>query len=108
MNEPHRVLIVEDEALIRFLLEEMVQDLGYGVAGVASGLKQAMATDPDTFDIAILDVQLGGVDVFPFADALAARGKPFAFATGNGGSGIPEKHRNTQLLQKPFQQESLK
>ena len=108
MNDRRRVLIVEDEALIGFLLEEMIQDLGYEVAGVASSLDRAMAAEPRDYDIAILDVLLNGVNVYPFADRLAAEGKPFAFATGNGGAGIPESHRRAALLQKPFQQESLK
>jgi DNA-binding response OmpR family regulator len=107
MSARRRVLIVEDETLIGFLLEEMIQDLGYQVASVAGGLDQAMATAPETYDMAILDVLLNGVEVFPFADRLAIQGKPFAFATGNGGTGIPEAHRGAVLLQKPFQQESL-
>ena len=108
MSERRRVLIVEDEALIGFLLEEMIQDLGYEVAGVAGSLDKAMAVKPDGYDIAILDVLLNGQQVFPFADALARQGKPYAFATGNGGATIPEPHRSAALLQKPFQQESLK
>lgn len=107
MSARRRVLIVEDETLIGFLLEEMVQDLGYEVAGVLGRLDQAMAAAPDSYDMAILDVQLHGMQVFPFADRLAAQGTPFAFATGNGGNGIPEAYRDAILLQKPFQQESL-
>lgn len=108
MSDRRRVLIVEDEALIGFLLEEMIQDLGYEVAAVAPSLDKAMTMAPERYDMAILDVLLHGQQVFPLADALAAQGKPFAFATGNGGTGIPECHRTAALLQKPFQQESLK
>ena len=107
MSALRRVLIVEDETLIGFLLEEMVQDLGYEVAGVIGRLDQAMAAAPDSYDMAVLDVQLHGTLVFPFADRLISERKPFAFATGNGGAGIPETYRGTILLQKPFQQESL-
>ncbi|HEY5047071.1 MAG TPA: response regulator [Rhizomicrobium sp.] len=108
MSKDRRVLIVEDEALIAFLLEEMIHDLGYEVAAVANSLSKAMATEPASFDMAILDVQLNGEQVYPFAQTLTARGTPYAFATGNGGSDIPEAHRGALLLQKPFQQESLK
>jgi len=107
MSKGRRVLIVEDEALIAFLLEEMILDLGYEVAGTANTLERAMEAAPDSFDMAILDVALNGKQVYPFAAVLHARGKPFAFATGNGGSGIPEAHRGALVLQKPFQQESL-
>jgi CheY-like chemotaxis protein len=108
MTNGRRVLIVEDEALIAFLLEEMIQDLGYAVAGVANSLEAAMDADPAGYDMVITDVQLQGTQIYPFAVTLAARGTPFAFATGNGGSAIPEAHRGAPLLQKPFQQESLK
>jgi CheY-like chemotaxis protein len=108
MSKGRRVLVVEDEALIAFLLEEMIADLGYEVAGTANSLDVAMAAEPDSYDMAILDVSLNGKQVYPFAETLTTRGKPFAFATGNGGSGIPEAHRGALLLQKPFQQESLK
>lgn len=108
MGERQRVLIVEDEALIAFLLEEMIQDLGYEVGGVAATLDAAMRAEPAAFDMAILDVALAGKDVYPFAEKLTHAGKPFAFATGNGGSGIPEAYRGAVLLQKPFQQEALK
>jgi CheY-like chemotaxis protein len=106
MDKGRRVLIVEDEALIAFLLEELVQELGYPVAAVANTLDTAMEVEPASFDIAILDVLLNGKPVYPFADTLVSRRTPFAFATGGGT--IPEAYRGVLLLQKPFQQESLK
>ncbi len=38
-----RVLVVEDEYLIRMLLEDMLDDLGYAVAGAASRYAEAIA-----------------------------------------------------------------
>jgi DNA-binding NtrC family response regulator len=108
VSENRRVLIVEDEALITFLLEEMIRDLGYEVAATAGTLDLALAAPPDSFDMAILDVLLGGVEVLPLADRLKEQNKPFAFATGNGSRAMPTQHRDALLLQKPFQQESLK
>jgi|HubBroStandDraft_6_1064221.scaffolds.fasta_scaffold616482_2 CheY-like chemotaxis protein len=106
-NEGRRVLIVEDEALIAFVLEDIVRDLGYEVAAVASTLETAMATEPDSFDLAILDVQLNGMEVYPFAETLMSRGIPYIFASGNGRLAIPDAHRATVLLPKPFRQEAL-
>jgi CheY-like chemotaxis protein len=100
-----RVLIVEDEALVAMLLEDMLADHGCSVAGSASRLSQALAlaTDPHlAFDAAILDVNLGGEPIFPVAEALAARGAPFIFATGYGAGGLPAAWRNRPTLQKPF------
>ena len=107
MTSGRRVLIVEDEALIALLLEDMVQELGYEVAGTAHSLDAAMNAEPASYDLAILDVSLSGRDVYPFAVTLAARGTPCAFATGAGSAGIPEDHRSALLLQKPFRQDSL-
>ena len=101
----YRVLIVEDEALVSMLLEDMLADHGCEVAGTASRIGQALdlLADPDVvFGAAILDVNLGGEPIFPVAEALAARGAPFVFATGYGAGGLPEHWRDRPTLQKPF------
>jgi CheY-like chemotaxis protein len=102
-----RVLIVEDEVIVALFLEDLLGEFGYEVAGVASHLDEAMAHAPD-YDLALLDVHLNGRSVFDFADALAARGTPFVFATGYGERGIPDRHRSRPVLQKPFTPADLK
>ena len=100
-----RVLLVEDEALVAMLVEDMLADEGCEVAATASRLGDALALAADTsllIDIAILDVNLAGEPVFAVAEALARRGVPFAFATGYGAGGLPESWRNRPTLQKPF------
>lgn len=105
---PRRVLVVEDEIMIRMLLEDMLADLGYGVAGSAGGLAEAIRLARDTeFDMAILDVNLNGDAVYPVADVLMERGLPFVFSTGYGERGLPEPYRDRPMLQKPFQMENL-
>jgi CheY-like chemotaxis protein len=104
-----RILVVEDEFLIRMLLEDMLSDLGYELAGVAGRVDEAaeMATSKD-FDLAILDVNLDGHDVYPVADLIGKRGLPFMFVTGYGGRGLPDAYRGRPTLQKPFQLDELK
>jgi CheY-like chemotaxis protein len=104
-----RILVVEDELLIRMLLEEMLLDLGFDVAGAAGRIEEAveMARTLD-FDAAVVDVNMNGTPIVPVADILAARGVPFVFATGYGARGIPEPYRGRPVLQKPFQIENLK
>ncbi len=100
-----RVLLVEDEALVAMLVEDMLADEGCTVAASATRLTEAMALAKDTaveFDIAILDVNLAGEPVFAVAEALAARGVPFAFATGYGAGGLPDAWKGRPTLQKPF------
>ncbi len=98
-----RILIVEDEVLVSILIEDALADLGIEVAGVAGTLEEALAhAETGDFDCAILDVHIQGKEVFPVAEALAARGVPFVFATGYGQDGVPEKYRERPVLQKPF------
>ena len=58
-------------------------------------------------DLAILDVNLNGTESYPVADALAARGVPFMFATGYGGEGLRESYRHVPVMRKPFQQRDV-
>ena len=98
-----RVLVVEDEMTVAMLIEDMVLDLEYDMAGVAPRLKDAMRfLDSDAFDCAMLDVHLDGETVFPFAAELEKRDIPFLFATAYGARGIPEEFRGHLVLQKPF------
>lgn len=105
---PARILVVEDESLIRMLLEDMLADLGHEVAATAASVEAArkLAT-AGGFDAAILDVNLEGQEIFPVAEILAERGLPFVFASGYGHTVLPEQFRNRPTLQKPFQSEQL-
>jgi CheY-like chemotaxis protein len=104
-----RIFVVEDEFLIRMLLEDMLTDLGYDLVGMAGRVDEAaeMAQTKD-FDLAILDVNLDGQDVYPVADLIGKRGLPFMFVTGYGGRGLPDNYRHRPTLQKPFQLDELK
>jgi CheY-like chemotaxis protein len=103
-----RILVVEDELMIRMLLQDMLEDLGCTVAGEAARIDEAeeLARQAD-FDVAILDVNLNGQPISPVVEILIDRGLPFVFATGYGQRGVPEAYRKTPTLQKPFQAEAL-
>jgi CheY-like chemotaxis protein len=103
-----RVLLVEDELMIRMLLDGMLTDLGHTVAAEAGGIEEAIALANEAdFDVAILDVNLNGQPITPVVEILIRRGLPFVFATGYGTRGIPEAYRANPTLQKPFQAEAL-
>jgi CheY-like chemotaxis protein len=104
-----RILVVEDELMIRMLLEDMLGELGYTIAAEAARIDEALqAAKTADFDLAILDVNLNGEPISPVADALVARGMPFVFATGYGEQGLPETYRGRPTLKKPFQLDGLK
>ena len=99
-----RVLLVEDEAIIAMLMEDMLADFGCDVVATEGNLDAAVAAArTGAFDLAFLDVNLHGVPVYPVADVLRARKIPFAFVTGYGTTGIGTAHAEAPILQKPFQ-----
>ena len=103
-----RVLLVEDEAMIAMLVEDMLEELGHELITVAARLEDAVAAaGNETIDLAILDLNLGGVLTYPAADALAERGIPFIFATGYGSGGLKEAYAARPTLQKPFNTDAL-
>ncbi len=100
-----RVFVVDDEALVAMLLEDMLSDLGCVVVATAGRVDQAleMLGDPATaFDLAVLDVNVAGESILPVAAAVEARGASMVFATGYGQSGVPAPFRDRPTLQKPF------
>jgi CheY-like chemotaxis protein len=103
-----RVLVVEDEMMIRMLLEGMLEDLGHTIAGQAGTIEEALALAKQAeFDVALLDVNLNGKPITPVVEILIERGLPFVFASGYGRRGVPEAYPETATLQKPFQIEAL-
>lgn len=104
-----RGLVVEDEGSVALLIEQMLEDLGCEVAAsVATLAKAKKAARGDTFDFAVLDVNLGGELVFPVAEILKVRQRPFVFSTGYGRIGVPQAFKECDVLSKPFTIEELK
>jgi DNA-binding response OmpR family regulator len=98
-----RILIVEDEMMIAMMIADMLAELGHQVAGVAHRLESALElAQADTFDMAILDINLRGEQSFPVAKLLTERGVPFLFATGYGTDGLEDPFRDVLTLRKPF------
>lgn len=108
-DEGKRILIIEDEAMVAMLLEDMITDLGHTTSGVATSLAEAealLARGPAP-DAAILDVNLSGVMSYPVADLLSERGIPFLFSTGYGRQEPMGRYRSP-VLQKPFSLSDLR
>ncbi len=98
-----RILVVEDEALIARLLEDLLRELGCEVVGPASNVTLALELAArERPDAAVLDVNLGGETVFPVADALKHAGIPFVFITGYGQAGLSGAHTGHATIRKPI------
>lgn len=106
MTDPRlrKVLIVEDELLVALLIEDYLHELGYEVLGPAMRLERALAfAREETFDFAVLDINLAGQQSFPVADVLRERAIPFVFVSGYGKAGLSESYAGAAILQKPFE-----
>lgn len=107
-NAQRSALVVEDEVMIRMMVVDMLEQLGYRIAAEAGDIDDAVRlANSAEFDFAILDVNVNGRLISPVAEAIEGRNRPFVFATGYGVQGLPEKFRDRPLLQKPFQMETL-
>ena len=81
------VFLVEDEVMIRMMVADMLEELGYSVAAEAGEINEAIRLAQSTdFDLAILDVNVNGKVISPVAELIKARNRPFIFATGYGSS----------------------
>jgi CheY-like chemotaxis protein len=99
-----RVFVVEDEAIIRMMVVEMLEELGHMIAAEAGHLDNALELARSTdFDLAVLDVNIAGKLITPVAKLIEARGLPIIFATGYGAIGLPDEFRGHAALAKPFE-----
>jgi DNA-binding response OmpR family regulator len=103
-----RVLVVEDEYFIAILIEEILESAGCVVMGPIPRLPDALdAVDHQDYDVAVLDVNLGGEWINPVADALSERNVPFLFVTGYGANALPSEYAQRPRICKPFRMADL-
>jgi DNA-binding response OmpR family regulator len=104
----HRILVVEDEAMISMLLEDMVLDCGGEIVGPVARFDDALElAHKAEFGVAVLDLNLNGTLSYPIAEVIRERGIPVIFATGYGTDGLLDRFRDCPTLQKPFSQQDF-
>jgi CheY-like chemotaxis protein len=104
-----RVLLVEDETLIRLMLAEMIEELGHQIVAEAGSIESALPlAETAAFDIAILDVNIGGYYIDKVAQTIVRRGLPFIFVTGYAKAALPPAFIDRPHLQKPCLREMLR
>lgn len=97
-----RVLIVEDEYFLADDLEKGFERIGIRIVGPVPSLAQAMELVRETpIDMAVLDIQLDGDQVYDVADTLLEREVPVLFVTGYDRSDVPRRYADVPMCQKP-------
>jgi two-component system, response regulator PdtaR len=96
-----RVLIADDEALIRMGLQTMLREMGHTIAGTAAdgvaALRLAGETRPD---LAILDIKMPGMDGLAVAEAIAERWHlPVVMLTAYSEHDLIERAAATETVQ---------
>jgi two-component system OmpR family response regulator len=70
------ILVVDDDADIRALLSDFLEQHGFAVTAVADGAAMDKVLNGQTFDIAVLDVMMPGEDGLSILRRLSAHGGP--------------------------------
>ena len=103
MTVSRSILIVEDEPLIAMMLEDFLDSLGYQVCGTCDSVGEALAqAERGGFDLAILDVNLKGENVWPVAEKLREKGVPFVIASGGHVDPPPAQFAQVPVIEKPY------
>jgi CheY-like chemotaxis protein len=103
------ILLVEDEVLIRMMLVDMVRDIGHQVVAEAGSVDEGcLLAKREEYDLAIIDINLNGMNASPVAEAVVGRALPFFFLTGYGAKGVPDKFKDAPVLAKPCSPDTLK
>ena len=97
------ILIVEDEPLIAMMLEDFLMALGHEVRATCDSVGEALkAVQAADFDLAILDVNLKGENVWPVAAELRDRAIPFILASGGHVDPPPPEFASAPMIDKPY------
>ena len=103
MAEGRSILIVEDEPLIAMMLEDFLGSLGHTVQNTCDNVQCALdEVEKGGFDLAILDVNLKGENVWPVASRLREKNVPFVIATGGHVDPPPPEFNDAPVIEKPY------
>jgi CheY-like chemotaxis protein len=103
-GKAYRILVAEDAFLLVSLLQDLFDTLGWEMVGPATRLLDALQlARHESFDAALLDVNLDGAMSWDAAIVLKERGIPFVFGTGyNVSAVLPESLAGTPVIGKPY------
>jgi PAS domain S-box-containing protein len=103
------VLLVEDEALVGLMIADFLREIGYRVIGPFTKTEDGIQVAKTArVSAAVLDVNIGGEEIYPLAECLVRRNIPFVFVTGYGADSIDRRFSDVPVLQKPVDRELLR
>jgi len=73
VNEIGKILVVDDDPGVRFFLEEIISRDGHQVRAVASGEEALECVGAETFDLALVDLVMRGMDGMTLVKVLRTR-----------------------------------
>ena len=87
----------------------MFEELGWELLGPATRLHRALElAETETFDVALLDINLDGEMTWDVAVVLKTRGIPFLFSSGyNRKVVLPDHLTGSPFIAKPYKFETL-
>lgn len=107
-----RVILIEDDALVRKLLEKCLLSAGWQVLALRDGRELQREIEQFPADVLLIDMGLPYIDGLALVESLRARGidTPVIMLTGYD---LPHLHATVRgsgandLVQKPYDQEEL-
>jgi CheY-like chemotaxis protein len=97
------VLVVEDNGLLCYVLEEALREAGCEVIGPYARLPEALDAALDApIDVALLDINIRGELISPVTDRLTQRGVPFVLTSAYRPSELPLALQSASQLRKPY------
>ncbi len=113
-KEAAKILIVEDEPAMAFILKKLITDMGYSVcASVVSGEESIIEAEKHMPDLVLMDINLEGeMDGIEAAEIILTKfGIPVIYATADGEEETVNSAKSTYPLGyilKPYNEKTLK
>ena len=114
ISESTRILVIDDEQVVRDLLIAVLSESGYNVDGMQDARKALQALESEHYDLMLVDIHMPGMNGMEFFQALALRESAsvskIIFITGSAGE--PEiadflERTGRPVLAKPFDLNNL-
>jgi two-component system response regulator AtoC len=88
-----RILLVDDEEIVRETLGDYLRDCGYHVDEAGDGTAALQAIDADHYDLALVDVKMPGMDGLSFLSSVRERSPEMEviIVSGHGDNEMSEK-----------------